>query len=189
MKTYIFSCVVYYVRHPVVVGGEGCTIEIDETVLTHRKYHKGVLEARQQWFFGGVERGSGLCFLVPIEKRDSATLLPIIQHHIRPGSTIISDCWAAYNGIEKLPEMYQHYTVNHSDKEHPFVGQETGAYTNTIESTWQKFKARHKEEYGTARTLFGTYIAQFLWRRQFAGKDCMYNLWSQISDVYNLSDK
>ena len=27
----------------------------------------------------------------------------------------MSDCWAAYGGIEEMPELYEHYTVNHSE--------------------------------------------------------------------------
>ena len=52
-----------------------------------------------QWVFGGVERGSGKCFLVPVKKRNAATLLPLIHEYILPGTTIYSDKWAAYNKI------------------------------------------------------------------------------------------
>ena len=75
-------------------------------------------------------------------------------------------------------------SVNHSDPEHPFVDQSTGAHTNTIESTWQKFKSRHKKEHGTARTLLNTYVEQFLWRKKFGGADCLYHLWSQIVEMF-----
>ena len=42
------------------------------------------------WVFGGTERITGNSFLVEVEKRDAATLLPIIQRHICPGSVIYS---------------------------------------------------------------------------------------------------
>ena len=46
-----------------------------------------------QWLFGGVEKGdSSKCFLVPVENRKAETLLPLIQKHIMPRSTIVSDC-------------------------------------------------------------------------------------------------
>lgn len=108
-------CGRHFARHPIRIGGPSVVVEIDETILTKRKYHRGQLRAEQQWFFGGVEVGSGRCFMRPVAKRNAVTLLPIIQKYIMPGSIIISDQWAAYNNIDKLPELYQHYTVNHSE--------------------------------------------------------------------------
>ena len=35
-----------------------------------------------------------------VEKRDAATLLPIIRGCVVPGSTVLNDCWRAFNGIE-----------------------------------------------------------------------------------------
>ena len=51
------------------------------------------------WVFGGVERVTGECFMVEVARRDAATLIPIIQQYIHPGSIIYSDQWAAYNQI------------------------------------------------------------------------------------------
>lgn len=54
-------------------------VEIDETVITRRKYHRGALRAETQWLFGGVKRGTRKCFMVPVDRRNADTLLPIIQ--------------------------------------------------------------------------------------------------------------
>ena len=86
----------------------------------------------------------------------------------------MSDKWAAYNGIQDLPEGYQHFTVNH--KLH-FIDPLSGACTNTTESLWQKFKEGHKERYGTLRTLLDSYLAQFMWKKLFK-EDPFYYLWS-----------
>lgn len=56
------------------------------------KDHRGH-RVERQWIFGGVERESGKCFLIPVEFRDKETLLTIIKQWILPGTTIISDCW------------------------------------------------------------------------------------------------
>ena len=133
--------------------------------------------------FGGIEEETGECFIWPVERRDAATLLTLIQCYILPGTIIVSDCWRAYGGIGNLPEGYQHLTVNHSVN---FVDPESGAHTNLIEQLWQKFKRRHKHEFGTARTVFEGYVSDFCWRQRFKGPDIFFHLWSQISSHYPL---
>uniref|UniRef100_A0A914YER6 ISXO2-like transposase domain-containing protein n=1 Tax=Panagrolaimus superbus TaxID=310955 RepID=A0A914YER6_9BILA len=108
-------CIDFYERNPIVIGGPGVEIQIDETVITKRKYHRGRMPASEKWFFGGIEVASGRAFMVPVNRRDRDTLIPLIQRHIRPGSIICSDRWAAYANIGELPEEYEHRTVNHSE--------------------------------------------------------------------------
>jgi transposase-like protein len=74
-------------------------VEIDESLFGKRKHNRGQRKDNGQWVFGGVERDSGKCFLVPVEKRDAGTLLPIIFKYILPGTIIYSDKWAAYNRL------------------------------------------------------------------------------------------
>jgi hypothetical protein len=57
-------------------------------------------------------------------------LLQIIQHWIKPGTTIVSDFWKAYNCLSR--EGYDHLRVNHSLH---FKDPETGAHSNSIESS------------------------------------------------------
>ena len=49
-----------------------------------------------------------------VQRRDAATLLPIIQAHVAPGTVIHSDEWAAYNRVGNLPNVSSHSVVNHS---------------------------------------------------------------------------
>jgi len=44
-----------------------------------------------QWVFGGVERGSGRTFLVPVPDRTADTLMDITREWIETGTTVISD--------------------------------------------------------------------------------------------------
>ena len=76
----------------VKLGGYGHTVEIDESKFGRRKHHRGH-RVEGQWVFGGYERETGNCFMVPVENRNATTLLAIIKEWIKPGTTIISDCW------------------------------------------------------------------------------------------------
>ena len=119
---------------------------------------------------------------VKVERRDANTLLPLIQQYIRPGMTIASDMWRAYFNIDQLPDGYNHIMVNHSEN---FVNPlNPDARTQAIESLWQKFKMGHKKRYGTHETLFSKFLVDFVWRREFHGRDVMYHLWSQIAEIY-----
>ena len=90
--------------------------------------------------------------------------------------------WRAYMRIDQLPEGFDHVMVNHSEN---FVDpQNPDIHTQSIESLWQKFKMGHKKRYGTHESLFSTYLVDFVWRREFYGRDVMYHLWSQIAELY-----
>jgi hypothetical protein len=77
------------------IGGSNRTVEIDESKFVRRKYHRGH-PVMDQWVFGGVERESGRTFRVPVPDRTANTLVNLIRAWVEPGTTLISDCWAAY---------------------------------------------------------------------------------------------
>ena len=88
--------------------GTPIIVEIDETKYFHRKYHRGQWTAGH-WVFGGVERGSGRCFLAVVPNRTAAILEPLILQHILPGTQIISDGWASYRNLSTLAQgIYKH---------------------------------------------------------------------------------
>lgn len=74
-------------------------------------------------------------YITFVQKRDAATLLPIIEKVVlHPTLIIISDDWAAYRGLANLPKNYIHQTVNHSRN---FVNHTDGAHTNNVERIWK----------------------------------------------------
>lgn len=87
--------------------------------------------------FGGFCRNTRTCFVVPVENRNRDTLLAVIKDRIVPGTTVISDCWKAYDCLES--EVFQHLTINHSLN---FVDPDTAANTNTITCQWRELKRR-----------------------------------------------
>jgi transposase-like protein len=161
------------------IGGPGTTVEIDESKFGKRNYHRGH-RVEGTWVFGGVERESGKLFMVPVEKRDSATLIPLIKEWILPGTTIISDCWRAYTCLKD--EDFEHLTVNHSIN---FKDPDTGAHTNTIEGAWLHAK-RSLPKYGTKNHFMTGYLAAHMWRRRVAtqGGDPFLSFLDEVKRVY-----
>ncbi|KAK9687491.1 ISXO2-like transposase domain [Popillia japonica] len=102
-------CLEYFMYRPTKLDGPGIVDEVDSK-FGRRKYHKRH-RIESQWVFGGFERGTGRVFMVPVEQRGTNTLLPIIKQWIKPGTTIISDCWKAYDVLHQ--EGYEHLKVWH----------------------------------------------------------------------------
>ncbi|KAI6180322.1 hypothetical protein M3Y98_00707600 [Aphelenchoides besseyi] len=177
-------CVNWQLKQDVQIGGPGHTVQIDETCISRRKYNRGRLQKENVWLFGGVDTVDRTFFLKRVDCRSADTLLPIIQKHVKAGSTIMSDQWRAYGGICRLPEGYTHLKVNHSVH---FVNPETGTHTQQIESFWRDVKQRQKRELGTATQFYDDYVAEFLWKRTFAGADIFFHLWSEIALQWPLS--
>lgn len=112
------------------IGGRGIIVEVDESLIGRRKYNRG-REVRGVWIFGLVERTPARrVIMVKVKKRDKTTLISKIIQYVVKGSIIMSDKWGGYIDVEL--NGYEHRTVNHSTN---FVDPETGAHTQTIEST------------------------------------------------------
>lgn len=145
------------------IGGLGKIVEIDESKFGKRKYHRGH-HIEGQWVFGGYERGTGRVFMVVVEDRKATTLVPLIERWIEKGTTIISDCWKAYDKLDK--EGYQHLTVNHSIL---FKNPETGAHTNAIESSWRHAKVA-QATYGRRKSGIPGNLAKYMFFKHCAEK-------------------
>ena len=78
--------------------------------------HPGRPPPQQVWVFGMCDTSHtptlGVMRIVP--DRSATTLLPNIRQHVRSGSTVRSDEWAAYNRVQRLPSVGQHRVVNHT---------------------------------------------------------------------------
>ena len=172
-------CVSYFLNHPEPIGGEDRVVEIDESLFARRKYNRGRI-VKEQWIFGGYDAIDKKGFLVSVPARDAATLLPIVQQWVMPGSIVHSDMWQAYNQLGALG--YEHETVNHSLF---FVDPVTGVHTNHVEAMWQRAKSKFKAQYGpTNRAMIPDYLAEFMWFQRFK-ENTFYHFWHQVAtDLY-----
>jgi len=95
--------------------------------------------------------------LQPFTNRDAATLFPIIQAHIHPGTILWSDKWAAYSRVTRVPGVVGHQTVNHLLH---FTDPATDVHTNTIESYWNRYKFSFVSK--TIDTIIKSYLFYFV---------------------------
>lgn len=159
------------------LGGEGKTVECDETKIAWRKFNRGRFESGV-WIFGGVERGTGRAFMVPVERRNFGTLSTIIKKRIKTSTRILTDCWKGYSGLKNL--NYCHYTVNHKKG---FVNKKTGVHTQKIERVWRELK-EGIPKYGINKKNINRKISKYIFCRTFndeVGIEALFDILSQFS--------
>jgi hypothetical protein len=95
---------------------------------------------------------------------DVVFLTNSVFRFIKPGTTIISDCWRAYNGIEGMGRNYVHHAVNHSKE---FVDDE-GRHTNNMEASWRTIKMKVPTRKRNNHVL-QEHLFEVMWRNQNVG--------------------
>ena len=122
-------------------------------------------------------------YMEVVQRRDAATLLPIINAHTAPGSIIHSDMWASYNRVQRLPPVAAHNTVNHSRH---FVDPVTGVHTQNIESYWNRVKTKLKRMKGCHAHQLPSYLDEFMWRERHGVtySDATTNIMRDIAQDY-----
>ena len=115
------------------IGGAGHIVEIDETHLAVRKYHRGgMLVSEDEWVFCGIDRTTHEMFAARVQHRGEDTLIPLLRRFVNPESLIISDGWSVYTNNINAENGFPFYQwINHSSE---FVNQlDSSVHTQTIE--------------------------------------------------------
>jgi len=166
--------------NPIHLGGPGHIVAIDESVVARRQRgNQQGCAINQQWVFGGVDLGTKDFFIELVPRRDAATLIPIIQRMILPGTRIWSDEWAAYNSLPAIG--YPHETVNHTVQ---YVEPLTRCHTNDIESRWRTCKAIFKRQNGVPRKYLPNYLDEYMWRTRRNHGDMLPDILAAIRWQY-----
>ena len=103
-----------------------------------------------------------------VPDRTAQTLLPIIQRHTLPNTTVHSDQWQSYSRVQTLPNVSSYSTVNHSLH---FVDPATGVHTQNIESYWGKVKLKFKRMKGCHASQLPSYLDEFMWRERYSNAE------------------
>lgn len=169
-------CVQYFANHHEQIGGPGKVVEVYESMFTQRRNSVG-RQRQQRWVLGGYEQAQKIGFMVEVPSRDAATLLPIIEHWVAPGSVIWTDLRGAYAHLGNQPGLGDiHRTVNHTVY---FMDPAKGVTTMWARAK-AKFKASHRS---TKSNSIGDFLKEFMWFQRF-GDSAFYQLWLQIGHLY-----
>ena len=165
-------------------------IEIDESLFGRKvKYNKGQSKGHRIWIFETVHRESNTLIIYPVDNRDAATLIPLIQGYVLPGSRIFSDSWAAYMSLIEMG--YQHFTVCHKTTfKQKFQSVDTGeiieCQTSTIEGAWKHCKDHYRKISGTNCKMFEQHLAEIVWRNHAKNKNKYVAFFDLVKSIYTL---
>lgn len=110
---------------------------------------------------GLIERGGKMTAVV-VKDTKRETIQPIIKQYVAKGSTLISDDWMGYNGIES---HVNHYSIKHSDKGYKHDYDSSVIHTNTVEGAWKIMKNSLRDMYNSvSRKHLQAYVDEFVFR-------------------------
>lgn len=166
-KDLIYKIREYYKINPILLGGPGLLVQIDETMLNHKvKAHRGRSPVRQTWASGLVDCSTvpAKGFMCLIEDKSASTILPIINRHVRFHSTIHTDEAKVYHVLSR-DNNYIHKSIIHK---YNFVDYENSVHTQNIESYNNKVKLRIKAMKGIKSANRKNFLFEFSWLDNFS---------------------
>jgi transposase-like protein len=151
-----------------LIGGRNVIIQVDETKMGKRKYHRGH-HVEGAWVIVGVElTNERKMFAEVVNDRSEATIVSVLSRHVAAESIIWTDCWRGYRNLSRIFGI-QHQTVNHSQY---FTDPETNVNTNTVEGTNFALKNAVPRRNRTRNNL-QMHLSEFIWRRKH--DDALWN--------------
>ncbi len=142
-------------------GQDGGAVEVDETYIGRKKDSgnpKGG-HAHKMTVLGLVERNTGKCRMIYVEKAAGALIQPIVMANLAREARLMTDEHTMYRRIGR--EFAQHGTVMHYNKEYV----RGDVFTNTVEGCFSIFKRGMKGVYQhCAEKHLHRYLAEFEFR-------------------------
>jgi transposase len=146
------------------VSLEGEAVEMDETYVGGRRRNGKpgrAKDSNKTCVVGVVERtGKGRVIAMPVTDASKQTLHGIAKEYILPESTVFTDEWSGYHGLENV-NGYQHKRINHSAGVY-VMGD---VHTNTIEGFWSLVKRGIGGVYhSVGKEYLPSYLNEYTWR-------------------------
>lgn len=119
----------------------------------------------KQAVFGIYQRTDGITYVQLVDDVSKPTLQDIIKGKVSIETTIYSDTWKSYNGLDE--EFNGHQTVNHGEDEY----RRGNASINGIEGFWGYTKERLVKHHGMSPEHFPLYLKEIQFRYNRRSKD------------------
>jgi transposase-like protein len=146
--------------NPAPLGGQGQTVEIDETFIGGSKRRKGHMAAKQNKItvLGIAERG-GRVHLQTVENAKMGSLKPVLDSKLSPNAAqVITDSRPTYSWI--IPKE-KHVEVNHQQE----LREDNELSSRTIEGAFSLFKRGVIGSYHKlSKDHLDSYLQEFCWR-------------------------
>jgi transposase len=149
---------------------EGPSVEMDETYYGGvRKFGRGrpMRGDRGKTPIVGIVERKGRAIARATKDATGATLLPLVRDYVLPESTVYTDEWKAYGGIENIQKPdgtkagLVHRRINH--KAHVYVHGDI--HTNSVEGFWSLIKRGIGGVYHSVSSKYlQTYLNEYSWR-------------------------
>lgn len=139
---------------------------------------RGTLEKEKPPIFGMIQR-SGEVVIQMLPNVQQATIAPLIQATIIPGTLIFTDEYNIYNRLAQWG--YKHKTVNHSQGE--YARDEDGdgfheVHVNTMEGFWSLLRSWLRPHRGISQEKLPIYLSffQFTHNLKVRGRRLLHSL-------------
>lgn len=118
----------------------------------------------------GIKERNGNVKAEVVKNVSSKTLKSVLTAHVEKGSTVFTDEWRGYNGIER---QYEHQRIDHSHKEYV-----SGiVHTNSIENFWALLKRGIFGQYHQiSKRHLHRYINEFCFRHNNRNNEKVFHL-------------
>jgi len=116
----------------------------------------------------------------------AATLQPLIEQYILPGSHIMSDGWAACANIDVIWHgIYLHSVIVHQRN---FVDPyDPDVHTECVENMWMRAKRKLRRQFSMSCELFPSYLHEFMYRNKCRKHDMFQVFLQTVAENYALN--
>ena len=152
-------------------------VEVDETYIGgERSGKRGRGADGKTILFGMLDRDGGVMTKV-VQNTKGKTLKGLIAENVEEGSTIHSDEYRPYNGLDQMG--YEHKRCNHSEKQYSV----DGSHVNTMEGFWARLKQSIN---GTHIHVSGKHLQKYAkeFEYRFNSRSCPEKMTSELLSVY-----